>query len=157
MDAKTRQVLCQLQDGFKLETRPFKRMGNEAGCSEEEVLEIVRKSCADGLIRRIGAAIRPEKTGYNANALVAWRVGAEMVDEFGNALAELREVSHCYERECPPEWPYNMFTMIHARTDEHLQEILSSILERFSVRNYKIMKTVKELKKTSMRYFEGND
>lgn len=155
MDEKTRQVLCQLQDGFKLETRPFKRIANEAGCTEEEVIEIVKKACADGLIRRIGAAIRPEKTGYSANALVAWQIAPEMVDEFGTALAGMREISHCYERECPPDWPYNMFTMIHARTDENLQEILGSILERFEISNYKILKTVKELKKTSMRYFEG--
>lgn len=156
MDEKTRQVLCQLQDGFKLETRPFKRIANEAGCTEEEVIEIVKKACSDGLIRRIGAAIRPEQNGYNSNALVAWQVEPDKVDEFGSALAEMREISHCYERECPPDWPYNMFTMIHARTDENLQAILKSILDRFDIKEYRIMKTVKELKKTSMRYFEAS-
>lgn len=154
MDNKTQQVLYHLQDGFKLETRPFKRIANEIGCSEDEVMEIIKKSYSDGIIRRIGAAIRPDQTGYTANALVAWQVAAEHVDIFGNTLAEMREISHCYERECPPDWPYNMFTMIHARSEDSLQGIIHGIVDKFSVSQYKVLRTARELKKTSMRYFE---
>ncbi len=154
MDNRTRQILCQLQDGFKLETRPFKRIANHVGCSEDEVMEIVRKCCNDGIIRRIGAAVRPEQTGYTANALVAWKVDAGNVDDFGSSLAAMREISHCYARECPEDWPYNMFTMIHSRSEDKLVDLVNEIAERFSIDQYKILRTVRELKKTSMRYFE---
>jgi DNA-binding Lrp family transcriptional regulator len=154
MDSKTRQILCELQDGFKLETRPFKRIANEVGCSEEEVLEIIVRCRDEGLIRRIGAAVRPGHLGHTANALVVWQVAEDRVDEVGAALAEMREISHCYERECPPDWPYNLFTMIHARSEEELDQIVADIFQRFSLGQYKVLRTVKELKKTSMRYFE---
>ncbi|MBU1106985.1 MAG: Lrp/AsnC family transcriptional regulator [Candidatus Riflebacteria bacterium] len=155
MDAKTRQVLCELQDGFKLETRPFKRIANQVGCSEEEVLKILVRNRDDGLIRRIGAAVRPALLGHTSNALVVWEVSAGRVDEVGAALSEMREISHCYERECPPNWPYNFFTMIHARSDDELEQIIADIFQRFSLGQYKVLRTVKELKKTSMRYFEA--
>lgn len=154
MDSKTRQVLYQLQDGFKLETRPFKRIALEVGCTEEEVIEIVKENCKQGIIRRIGVAVRPEHTGHKANALVAWKVSESEVENFGNSLSEMRQISHCYDRECPEGWDYNMFTMIHARTEENLRETIDEISERFKINDYKIFKTVRELKKTSMRYFE---
>lgn len=156
MDNKTRQILCELQDGFKLETRPFKRIANEVGCSEEEVLDIIKRCREEGLIRRIGAAVRPGHLGHSANALVVWQVAEDRVDEVGTALAEMREISHCYERECPPNWPYNLFTMIHARSEEELEQIIADIFQRFSLGQYKVLRTVRELKKTSMRYFEDN-
>ncbi|HAE41285.1 MAG TPA: Lrp/AsnC family transcriptional regulator [Candidatus Riflebacteria bacterium] len=154
MDTKTRQVLSELQDGFKLETRPFKRIANQVGCSEEEVLEVIKRSREEGLIRRIGAAVRPGHLGHTANALVVWQVAEDRIDEVGTALAEMREISHCYERECPPNWPYNLFTMIHARSEEELDQLIADIFQRFSLGQYKVLRTVKELKKTSMRYFE---
>lgn len=156
MDSKTRQILCELQDGFKLETRPFKRVANKVGCSEEEVIEIIGKCRDDGIIRRIGAAIRPEQAGHAANALVAWDVSPEHIDEIGVALSELREISHCYERECPNGWNYNLFTMMHARSEEDLRNLVASISERFKFNGFKIYRTEKELKKTSMRYFEAD-
>ncbi len=157
MDSKTRQVLCQLQDGFKLETRPFKRIALEVGCTEEEVIEIVKENCKQGIIRRIGVAVRPEHTGHKANALVAWKIADSEVENFGSAVSEMRQISHCYDRECPEGWPYNMFTMIHARTEDSLQQIIGEISERFQVNDYMILRTVRELKKTSMRYFEDSE
>ncbi len=154
MDTKTRQILCEIQEGFKLETRPFKRIANKVGCTEEEVLAVIAKCRDEGVIRRIGAAVRPEMAGHTANALVAWDVSPEHIDEVGTAIAEMREVSHCYERECPPGWPYNLFTMIHARSEEELRNLVASISERFKFNGFKIFRTEKELKKTSMRYFE---
>lgn len=154
MDTKTRHILCELQDGFKLETRPFKRIANKVGCSEEEVIEVVSKCREEGIIRRLGAAVRPEQIGHTANALVAWDVDAGSIDEVGTAIAEMREVSHCYERECPEGWSYNLFTMIHARSEEDLRNLIASISERFVFNGFKVLRTQKELKKTSMRYFE---
>lgn len=153
MDNKTRCILSELQDGFKLETRPFKRIAKSLDCSEDEVIETIKGCCNEGIIRRLGAAIRPTHIGHAANALVIWQVASDEVEKVGVELAKMREISHCYERECPPEWPYNFFTMIHARSQEGLEEIINNILQRFSLEKYMVLNTVKELKKTSMRYF----
>jgi DNA-binding Lrp family transcriptional regulator len=157
MEEKTRELLKELQNGFKLETRPFKRIANHLGISEDQVLEIIKQNLDQGVIRRIGVAVRPEKLGHNANALVVWQVSSDKIDAVGEEVSAMREVSHCYERECPPGWEYNFFTMIHARKAEQLEDIIQQISEKNSLNNYKIYRTEKELKKTSMRYFDGDD
>jgi DNA-binding Lrp family transcriptional regulator len=154
MEPKLRELLKELQNGFKLESRPFKRIANELNWTEEEVLEQLKLSLESGLIRRIGVAVRPEKIGHFSNALVAWEVPADRIDSVGEGMAELREISHCYERECPEGWNYNLFTMIHAKSPDQLEEIITGLKKKYDLENYKIYKTVKELKKTSMRYFE---
>lgn len=153
MDARTRDLLRELQDGFKLETRPFKRIANKLGCSEEEVIKLIQDCLDQGIIRRIGAAIRPEKLGHAANALVVWKVAAEKIDEVGEEVAKMREVSHVYERETPPDWPYNFFTMIHAHNQVELESLIGQIADRHGLSEYKVYETEVELKKTSMRYF----
>lgn len=153
MDARTKELLRELQDGFKLETRPFKRIANRLGCSEEEVIKLIEDCLEQGIIRRIGAAVRPEKLGHDANALVVWQVSDEKIDEVGAEVATMREVSHVYERECPPDWPFNFFTMIHARNEVELKSLIQQIADRHQLENFQVFKTEKELKKTSMRYF----
>ena len=153
LDTKTKSILKQLQDGFKLEAKPFKRIANEIGCSEKEVIETISNCCENGIIRRIGAAIKPQNAGYTTNALTAWNVPAEKIHEVGTELAEMKEVSHCYDRECPKGWDYNLFVMIHSHTKEELDEIIKKISEKFDLKDYKVFNTVRELKKTSMKYF----
>ena len=153
LDEKTKNILKQLQNNFKLETKPFKRIANEVGCTEEEVIETIDNCCNNGIIRRIGAAVKPQNAGYSANALTAWKVPPEKIHEVGTELAEIKEVSHCYDRECPKGWDYNLFVMIHGRSKEELDEIIKKISERFDLNEYKVFNTVRELKKTSMKYF----
>lgn len=153
LDSKTIKVLSELQNGFKLEARPFKRIANQIGITEEEVIDIISQCRNEGIIRRIGVAIKPEKAGFVANALTAWKVSPDRVHEVGAELAEMREVSHCYDRECPDGWDYNLFVMLHGQSPEQLEETIKSISERFNLPDYKVMKTVRELKKTSMKYF----
>jgi DNA-binding Lrp family transcriptional regulator len=153
MDEKTRKILTELQDGFKLESRPFKRIATEVGYTEEEVIDTIKEACNSGIIRRIGLAVRPEKIGYKENALVVWQVKAEQIEEVGTAISQYKEITHCYERECPPDWPYNLFTMMHASNEEQLSELIEEIKNNFGLSNYKIYKTQKEYKKSTMRYF----
>jgi DNA-binding Lrp family transcriptional regulator len=153
LDEKTKKILSELQNGFKLEARPFKRISNEVGCTEEEVIATISNCCDNGIIRRIGAAIKPQNAGYATNALTAWNVPAEKIHEVGTELAEMKEVSHCYDRECPEGWNYNLFVMIHSHSKEELDEIIKKISEKFDLKDYKVFNTVRELKKTSMRYF----
>ena len=154
MEKRQLALLKELQNGFKLENRPFMRIAKELGCTEEDVLDMIGACLSTGVIRRIGVAVRPEKVGHSANALVAWEVPAPRVEEVGTALAAYKEVSHCYERECPPEWPYNLFTMLHARSPEDLDALIARIEAEQKLDSYRVFRTKRELKKTSMRYFE---
>lgn len=147
------RLIRELQNGIKLERRPFLRLAKELNLTEQQVLERVRALLQEGIIRRVGISVRPQQVGYTCNALIAWKVNAARIEEVGTALAKIREVSHCYERETPEGWPYNLFTMVHARTPEHLEELIQKVRSEYQLDEYKVFKTVKELKKTSMRYF----
>ncbi len=153
MDEKTRKILTELQDGFKLESRPFKRIAQAVGYTEEEVISTIKAACETGIIRRVGLAVRPQKIGYSANALVAWEVKESQIEEVGTALSEYKEITHCYDRDCPPDWEHNLFTMMHANSEEELTNLIEKIKTDFGLTNYKIFKTQKEYKKTTMRYF----
>ncbi len=147
------RLIRELQNGIKLERRPFLRLARELNLTEQQVLDRVRTLQQEGVIRRVGISVRPQQIGYACNALIAWKVDAARIEEVGTALAKTREVSHCYERETPEGWPYNLFTMVHARTPEHLEEIVQKFRTDYHLNECKVYKTVKELKKTSMRYF----
>lgn len=154
IDERTEKVLKEFQNNFKIETRPFKRIAVKTGLTEEKVITIIAKAKEDGIIRRVGIGVRPALTGFGMNALTAWSVPPDKVDSFGEAAAEIQNISHCYDRECPEGWIYNIFTMIHASDREELENIIKSLSERFPECPYKVMETLKELKKTSMKYFK---
>jgi DNA-binding Lrp family transcriptional regulator len=102
-------------------------------------------------MRRFGASVRHQAVGYTANAMVCWRVPADMVEEAGSIMAGYAEVSHCYQREAPPEWPYNIYAMVHARTKEELQEAIDKIAGATGIEEYRALFTVKELKKERVK------
>ena len=124
---KNKKVLSELQDGFKLETKPFTRIAKELNTTEEEVIDIIKDSLNSGIVRRIGLAVRPEKIGFEENALIAWQVSQDKIEEVGEDLAKVNEISHCYERDCPPNWPYNLFTMVHAKSAQDLERLIEDI------------------------------
>ena len=91
---------------------------------------------------------------YNAtvNAMAAWKVEPEKADLAGRQMAEFPEVSHCYLRQVPNSFPYNLFTMIHARSDAQLSEIIARAADETELNDYLIIKSLKEYKKASMKY-----
>jgi hypothetical protein len=44
-------------------------------------------------------------------------------------MAAFRAVSHCYRRPVYPDWPYSIFTMVHARSREACEETIAAIAE----------------------------
>ncbi len=66
------------------------------------------------------------------------------------------QISHCYRRNPTPDWPYNLYTMIHGKDEESCRVIAGQIAEKTSVTSYTILFSRKELKKTSMVYFPPN-
>ena len=118
---------------------------------------MLKDLCDKGVIRRLGATIRHQKSGFEANAMVAWRVDEERVDEVGKLMASFREVSHCYRRNPTDEWPYNLYTMIHGNNEASCREIAHNLSEKASVNSYTLLFSRRELKKTSMEYFPTDD
>ncbi len=152
-DTKDIALIKALQKDVYLEAEPFQKIANSLGLPLNEVLEKVRELKEMGVIRRFGAALTPAKAGFKTNAMIVWDV--EGMDEMriGEIMASHPRVSHCYIRPPFEGFTYTLYTMTHADSDEELQDIIKELGEKSGLKRYRILKTLKELKKTSPVYF----
>lgn len=148
-----KELVRHLQEDLPLAPEPYAGIAAAVGMTEDEVLEKVRQWLKDGTIRRLGAMVRHQRLGYKANAMSAWDVPDERVEQAGKALAAAKEVSHCYERPRADGWRYNLFAMIHAATPEDCHKLAQDLSSRVGIDRYELLFSSREFKKVSMMYF----
>jgi len=147
-----REIIRFIQGDIPVESRPFASLADTLDLSEEEIVERVKNLQDQGVIRRFAAILRHYNAGFNVNAMVAWKVALEDADRVGKIMAGFNEVSHCYLREVPEEFGYNLFSMIHARSNEQIDTLLNELSSRTSISDYVVIRSIRELKKASMEY-----
>lgn len=152
-----KKIIASIQGDIPITERPYVKIAEQLGISEDVLLERLKKLCDKGVIRRFGATLRHQKSGYQANAMVAWQVDEDGIDTVGEKMAVFRSVSHCYRRNPKDDWPYNLYTMIHAKDEASCREIARNISAETSIDNYTLLFSREELKKTSMEYFPTDD
>ena len=102
-------------------SRPYDAIGGELGIAGEEVIVRLQRMLDIGVIRRIGAVPNHYAIGYTANGMSVWDVADERIDELGARVGALAFVTHCYRRPRRlPDWPYNLFAMVHSQTREEV-------------------------------------
>jgi DNA-binding Lrp family transcriptional regulator len=107
-----------------------------------------------GVIRRIGAVPNHYALGYTANGMSVWDVADERVDEMGEMVGKLAFVTHCYRRpRNPPDWPYNLFAMVHGKTRLEVENRCAIIRELLgsACRAGDVLYSTHILKKTGLR------
>jgi len=152
-----KKIIGSIQEDIAVTTRPYLEIADKLGVSEKTLLETLQSLYDRGIIRRYGATLRHTKTGFTANAMAAWQVDEDRIDEVGSKMASFREVSHCYRRNPTDRWPYNLYTMIHASDEDACRQTAQNMSEATSVENYTLLFSRKELKKTSMVYFPTDE
>jgi DNA-binding Lrp family transcriptional regulator len=150
-----RKVINLIQGDLPLDSRPFAVMAEKIGITEEEFLARVKGLEKKGIIRRFGATLHHQEAGFSSNAMVAWLVPLDRVEEVGNILAQFPEVTHCYQRKPEPDkdWPYNLYTMVHGSNRNQCRQIAERMSRSAGIDNYILLFSEKEFKKTSMEYF----
>ena len=151
-----KKVIAAIQKDIPIEKYPFLEIANKIGISENKLLEILQKLSDHGVIRRFGATLKHQKSGFSSNVMVAWKVSDERIDEVGEKLSNFDQVSHCYNRNSIDVWPYNLYTMVHGKDDKSCKKLVKLMSELVQVNSYKLLFSIKELKKTSMKYFHEN-
>jgi DNA-binding Lrp family transcriptional regulator len=162
MDEKTKKVLKIAAGDLPVTERPFDAWAEEAGIETGEFLDILVKNLVGGdpaggkrgALRRFGAVLRHRRSGFIVNAMVAWKAPPDAADSAGKIMASFKEVSHSYLRETDGSWPYNLYTMIHARSRAELDKTVAAVSEKTGLSDFKVLETVRELKKTSPDYFD---
>ena len=108
---------------------------------------------ASGKLKRIGAVLRHQNSGYAANAMVVFKAPPDEMERLGKLLAESPLVSHCYERAPCAEWPYTLYAMMHGRNMETIEEFVSIFALEHGVERFDILRSEEELKKSSLSFF----
>jgi siroheme decarboxylase len=157
MNELDKRIIASVQADIPITERPYAQIAKQLGISEEALLEKLSLFCQQGIIRRFGATLRHQKSGFSANAMVAWQVDENRIVEVGEKFSGFRQVSHCYRRSPTPQWQYNLYTMVHAHDLDSCRETARQMAQAASVDNYTILFSRKELKKTSMAYYPTDD
>jgi DNA-binding Lrp family transcriptional regulator len=157
LDATDRAILRATQSGLPLVPRPYAAVGATLGLSGAEVMTRMRRMQDLGVIRRIAAVPNHYALGYVANGMSVWDVADEQVDALGARVGGLACVSHCYRRPRHlPQWPYNLFAMVHGRSREEVQtkvEAIAAVLGE-ACRAHDVLYSTRILKKTGVRLTE---
>ena len=140
---------------------PFKDWG--VSCEE------LREDLALKRMRRFGAILRHQEAGFADNAMVCFRLDerretkdersvilseqSESKDPAGAILAQKPYISHCYERPSFEGFPYTLYAMMHAQSVEELDRYIKEAAESIGNPDYVVLHSVRELKKTSYRFF----
>lgn len=155
IDEAERRLVSVLQEGLPLFIRPFALIAERIGVSEPEVLGRIRRWLEEGAIKRFGVVVRHHELGYRANAMLVHNIPDEQVSEIGRALAEEPAVTLCYRRPRRlPDWPYNLFCMIHGRERGEVEAIIADLRQRHGLEAaaHEVLFSLTRFKQNGARY-----
>ena len=152
-----RNIVLATQQGLPLTSQPYHAISDQLGVDVGLVQQRLRHLLACGVIRRIGAVPNHYKLGFRANGMSVWDVDDEQVVELGPRVGRLDFVSHAYLRPRHlPDWPYNLFAMVHGRNHEEVTQKADLIAEILgdAKRHYDVLLSTRMLKKTGLRLLQ---
>jgi len=155
-----RRLMLALQGGLPLVPRPFDALGRRVGLSEAMVIELIGRWLDDGLVKRFGVVVRHHELGFRANAMCVWDVPDGRVGDLGRLLAGEPAVTLCYRRRrAVPDWPYNLFCMIHGRSRDAVHEARDAIAARLGLDDWPhaVLFSCRRFKQQGARYLTAAD
>ena len=148
-----KRYIRELQKDMEVTDRPFLKSAQKLGITEEQLLEKAKYYEEIGVMRRFAAILRHREAGFVANGMIVWKVPDERIEQVGATLGAFPQISHCYQRPTYPDWPYNVFSMVHCKSIGEAEEMAKEIQKQIDVNDYKILFSSREFKKTRVEYF----
>ncbi len=148
-----KRFIREMQKDIDVVREPFSVPASRLGVSVDAYIEKMRYYQSIGVMRRFAAILRHRNAGFIANGMIVWIVPEERIDEVGFRLASYPQVSHCYRRPVYPSWPYNLYTMVHARSRDVCESIASEMSAQVGIKDYTILFSTREFKKERVRYY----
>ncbi|HJM25749.1 MAG TPA: Lrp/AsnC family transcriptional regulator, partial [Nitrosopumilus sp.] len=148
-----KKYVRELQKDLDIVDRPFLKSAEALGITEDQLFEKTRYYESIAVIRRYAAILRHRDVGFVANGMIVWKVPDDRIDEVGAKLGAFPQVSHCYQRPSYPDWPYNVFSMIHCKSHDEAGDVAKTIQNQIDVADYTILFSEREFKKTRVQYF----
>ncbi|HUS54846.1 MAG TPA: AsnC family transcriptional regulator [Thermohalobaculum sp.] len=160
LDTTDRRIIEATQAGLPLAPAPYAEIGTALGLDEREIIDRMAAMMERGVIRRIGAAPNHYAFGMTANGMTVWDVADAVAADLGQRVGALEFVSHCYLRpRALPEWPYNLFAMVHGsdRTEVEKKRALIADILGPGCHSSDILYSTRILKKTGLRLKQQGD
>ncbi|MEM4340801.1 MAG: AsnC family transcriptional regulator [Candidatus Nitrosocaldus sp.] len=152
-DEMDKMFIRELQKDIEVVSEPFNEPARRLGISVEEYLARAKYYESIGVMRRFAAILRHRNAGFVANGMIVWIVPEARVDEVGTLLASFPQVTHCYRRPTYPDWPYNLYSMVHAKSRDVCEGIAREFASHVDINDYRILFSTREFKKERVRYF----
>lgn len=155
LDERDQALITLIQTGLPLSSTPYADLGKSLGMDEEEVLERLKCLFENKVIKRFGVVVRHHELGYRANAMVVWDLPDEIVSEMGRCMGQFGFVTLCYRRPRRlPEWPYNLFTMIHGQDRDDVQDNVQLLVENCGLNDieHKVLFSTRRFKQRGAIY-----
>jgi DNA-binding Lrp family transcriptional regulator len=147
-------VIKALQQDIEVISEPFKKATEKLNLSYEEFFNLAHELKESGVMRRFATILNHRKAGFGANAMSVWVVPEDKGEQIGKEMAEFSAVSHCYLRPSYPNWPYNLFAMVHAKTQEECDTLIEEMAKESGLTQYSKLYSTVEFKKQRLVYFD---
>lgn len=149
-----RKLIEATQAGLPIMESPYASVAAEIGTTEAEVINRFGRLIEQGFVRRIGVAPNHYALGLIANGMTVWDVDDRFASQKGREVGALEFVSHCYLRSrVLPEWPFNLFVMVHGQTRGEVESKRAEIAQLLgeTCRSSDVLYSTRILKKTGLR------
>ncbi|HEX2014455.1 MAG TPA: Lrp/AsnC family transcriptional regulator [Nitrososphaera sp.] len=150
---RDKEFIRELQKDLAVVQEPFKDLADNLCITTKELFAKAKEYESIGIMRRYAAILRHRDAGFVANGMVVWSVPEDKIDEVGFKLAAFPQVSHCYRRPVYPDWKFNLFSMVHARSLAAAEKMAVEMSETIGIKDYKILFSSREFKKERVKYF----
>ena len=153
-DEFERKIITATQAGLPLVSNPYEQIARQLDSDINSVMNSVETMLKNGAMRRIGAVPNHYKLGLRGNGMTVWDVPDDMVTEIGNIVGAMGFVSHCYQRPRHlPDWPYNLFAMVHGSDKEQVLEKMAVMEAELRPYNFRhdVLFSSAILKKSGLR------
>ncbi|UCC57080.1 MAG: AsnC family protein [Gammaproteobacteria bacterium] len=150
-----RKLVAAIQDGLPLVPHPYAVLAETLGTTEADIIERLQRLQDDGMVKRMGVVVKHRALGYHANAMVVWDVPDSAIQQVGELLAAQECITLCYQRpRCLPDWPYNLFCMIHGHERKAVLRRLAQIIDANSLGDipHEVLFSLRSFKQRGARY-----
>lgn len=146
-----------LQRDLPPQPRPFDALARNSSVGADELIATARRLHKRGQIRRFSASVASRKAGFVASAMGVWAVPQDRVDDYAAKLAQHRAVSHCYLRPVYDDWPYNLYTTVHARSVDECESVIQDLAIDTGIAQKQALFPTKEYKKVRASFFSPEE
>ena len=134
---------------------PFAAYGELIGCDEDDACSTCSRSFKERKLMRRFAAVMNHRS-RRASRPTRWACGRCPTTSSTRSARRwpgFALVSHCYRRPTYDDWPYSVFTMVHGKNARDCEATIAAIRDETGVDEYALLWSIKEYKKTRVRYF----